>query len=538
MTYAYNLLGNAGAVLRYRAATATYTSVTTLTDFDLFEDAIGAGDCLYFSSGAGVGNFADVQVTVGTPIAATGLVLAWEYQLANVTWATLTVVDPSSGFTVAGTHRITFTPPLDWAYQYWSGFKPLGLQPYLFVRCRVVSVTSSTEGGRHTTNRVQVGDNAVHFQGGSAGSRNTMAGAYAASVAGGWGVITRVGNALPEYHLNAHLVMDAASYNDFTSEMVGLVGFGNRFVLTGGDTNFGRGSGTSRAYYGPRFANGWTMNGGTMFAIKAGATPAFGVSYTTRMLAGSWTGGATIQVQAGTYVGMDLQGVGFGLDSAPKITWPASGLVLVACRIQASQRYGVVPASLPAAHTLYWTSNSYQSPFFDGGQVLYELDGFLDGYCHFRGTGGQVNGRLRDCAGAELLTTVDHYHSSLPSGYLNVEWSLWLTVLGSTGAPLQGATVVIKDVDGTTVYSGTTDANGQVPIQYLVQKQLWDDHAGSYWGPNNRITTLTPHTVTITAAGYADRTLTLTMDRGRVEVEQMALATPPGLPRTRVVGGS
>lgn len=99
---------------------------------------------------------------------------------------------------------------------------------------------------------------------------------------------------------------------------------------------------------------------------------------------------------------------------------------------------------------------------------------------------------------------------------LTIENTLALTVQDENGGPLVGASVVIEDVFGSEVFNDVTDGNGQITTilkrctRDLVQGvvQPWQLH--------------TPHTVTITKTGYADRELTLTMDQKRVEVEQMS----------------
>jgi hypothetical protein len=112
-------------------------------------------------------------------------------------------------------------------------------------------------------------------------------------------------------------------------------------------------------------------------------------------------------------------------------------------------------------------------------------------------------------------------------------WTLDLTVLNESNTPLSGASVTIVDYRGVTVATLTTDINGQIPQQTL--KQWTRDLLGGVVQPWVQHT---PHVVTISAVGYAVRALSLTMDRARVEIEKMALAVAPGLPRTRVIGGS
>ena len=89
-----------------------------------------------------------------------------------------------------------------------------------------------------------------------------------------------------------------------------------------------------------------------------------------------------------------------------------------------------------------------------------------------------------------------------------------LTVQNSAGTKISGAAVVVKNSAGTTVYSGTTDANGQIPNQDILFR-VRSVTANNTFSDDTR----TPHTVTITATGYPVRTLILDMSSKHVDVE-------------------
>jgi hypothetical protein len=111
---------------------------------------------------------------------------------------------------------------------------------------------------------------------------------------------------------------------------------------------------------------------------------------------------------------------------------------------------------------------------------------------------------------------------------------------------LEGASVVIKNVAGTTVSSGVTDANGEYDAGYLIDRVLSptsvvngkssypaaheDTHIAN--GVLTRVIR-NPHTITITATGYQDYEDVITVDR-KMDLEVAMsrlniLPTSPGL---------
>jgi len=95
-----------------------------------------ANDAVYFGCG---GKFRGIRINIATP--GVGSAIAWEYY-NGATWAALTVVDGTSGFTAAaGNHDVTFTPPSDWA-QVDPG--AAATETLYYVRARVTSASFTT----------------------------------------------------------------------------------------------------------------------------------------------------------------------------------------------------------------------------------------------------------------------------------------------------------------------------------------------------------------------------------------------------------
>ena len=85
-------------------------------------------DAFYF---AGLNVFEEVEIKIST-VGAT-YVITWEYY-NGATWSSLTVVDPSSSFTLTGWKKITFTAPNNWAT---TTINSQG--PYYYIRARVTT---------------------------------------------------------------------------------------------------------------------------------------------------------------------------------------------------------------------------------------------------------------------------------------------------------------------------------------------------------------------------------------------------------------
>ena len=89
------------------------------------------------------------------------------------------------------------------------------------------------------------------------------------------------------------------------------------------------------------------------------------------------------------------------------------------------------------------------------------------------------------------------------------QYTFNLKVVDRDGNPISNATVVINEQDGTEVFSGTTDANGDITQQDLKYKTY----------VSSTTTTHTPHTITISKTGYKTKVIKYTMDRKREEIE-------------------
>lgn len=105
----------------------------TANDMTLLPAAPAVNDAYYFG---GVYPFQQLTINIGTAgvKGAGAWTITWEYWNGSA-WATVSVTDGTSEFTVAGTSNVTFTPPVDWA-----STAVAGITAY-WIRARVTAAT-------------------------------------------------------------------------------------------------------------------------------------------------------------------------------------------------------------------------------------------------------------------------------------------------------------------------------------------------------------------------------------------------------------
>jgi hypothetical protein len=85
-------------------------------------------------------------------------------------------------------------------------------------------------------------------------------------------------------------------------------------------------------------------------------------------------------------------------------------------------------------------------------------------------------------------------------------WSTTIKVVNGSGAVVPGAAVSITDAKGSAVFSGTTDANGNVTVP-LVQERRYNTTTSSVVMDQR-----TPHRVNVSAGGYTSTAVSVTAD--------------------------
>lgn len=138
------------------------SNLTTSTSFDYFDDSAVVNDAIYFSGYTSTAGFSNITVNVGTAMAGTGITVVWEYYCyVGNTWRPVyQLTDNTAGFTVTGVNTVVF--PIQPGGMYKTVSTSASMQ---WVRCRITALTTITEGGANTTDRVTVSDGAITITG-------------------------------------------------------------------------------------------------------------------------------------------------------------------------------------------------------------------------------------------------------------------------------------------------------------------------------------------------------------------------------------
>jgi hypothetical protein len=107
---------------------------------------------------------------------------------------------------------------------------------------------------------------------------------------------------------------------------------------------------------------------------------------------------------------------------------------------------------------------------------------------------------------------------------VNREYTFNLRVVDSDGVGIQNVTVVMVDKNDGAVFSVNTDVNGDI-VEQTILLGYYNQANGNVIQPAG---SYSPHTVTISKAGYAPRTIVYTMDRAREEIEKLGGTAPHG----------
>jgi hypothetical protein len=144
-TIAYNTAAtNLPYVYRATGGGVTFSANLTATNvFDYFTDTAVVDDAIYFGSAT---FWSDLTINVGTALSGTDVVLAWEYYNGSAWVAMTDLTDNTVGFTVTGSNTIVFPWQINM-----SIVTVNSIANYVFIRCRIVSLTAITEGGANQT---------------------------------------------------------------------------------------------------------------------------------------------------------------------------------------------------------------------------------------------------------------------------------------------------------------------------------------------------------------------------------------------------
>lgn len=501
---------NFGYLYAYDSTAGTFSAdLKSSSSFDYFLDSCVAGDCVYFLA-TDTKAFKDIVLYVGTAFAATSVEFIWEYSTGNGTWAALENVVNGDALLSTGEQIITFDIPKLWKSTGRHTSSPLVNMPRSggYIRCRIVSVNTPTEGGAQSTQTVQTGANLLTVDSGS----ETFSTIRSADVSGGWGVtdVSPSGNTI-EIYCNITIASGAT-----LSQTLKSLEFINIQLTNNGTFQLGTYSSTYDYSYNGcyTYSYGFQYGGGTSHFLGLGmykiydsklycVYPGRIFNTTDNYATGSEMRDSTIEgfyqnlalnnmvVDRCRFTGQTSWAVSASKTNPTILEMWTSGNFFLGQQSSASETIENITADYISAYSVYVARDIYLI-----NPALVNVNPLRVSFYALGGGDHDVN-----------------YHT---------QFRLDLKVVDNNGNAISGAGVVIIDVDGTEIFSGATDASGNIAQQVLT-KQI------DFFNDPNPATSITistptetyvktPHTITISATGYQTKTMVLTMDRRREEI--------------------
>ena len=511
-----NNFGNAylQEIRRYDSTTSSFSAnLVSSSSFDFFSDSAAVGDCFYLLA-YDVRAFRNLRIYVGTAFSATSVTFVWEYSSGLGVWSPLSNVVNGDAFKNTGQQDITWDIPRNWEQtsRHSSGVN-LPKQGG-WIRARISAIDTPTEGGAQSTQTVQVGRNLLVVTSGS----ESFSSIRSSDVSNGWGITdaTPSGTSIQLY---ASLTINSKATLADSNKAVEVI---NSRITNNGTITLGTYSSTYDYSY-----NGWFLY------LKSfgygGGHDHFG-------------GGGVYNFYGGIIRVLYPGRIGIFESSVIRDTLIEGYYQTFVCNNTTIDRLRadslVENRSTPNIITEMWT----KSYFLLGQQQIANVTAenitasYVEAWSVYVARNiFLINPTLLNANPLIVLFFAlgggDH------DVYFYTQFRFDLKVIDNEASAISGANVVIKDLDGETVFSGTTDGNGNISQQVLTQKISFFDDPNLSGGSVTKttpdsITYKTPHTVTISKKGYQTKTVKYTMDRRREEVEVLEPAidvlTPMG----------
>jgi hypothetical protein len=444
---------------------------------DLFPDSgVDVGDAVIFAinyNNCGKSNVLKLNLDVA--INGTGITGVWEYSTGGTNaipnWSALSIIsDATNGLTVTGSRLVSFHIPLDWDNFHLTQVDSRIYYCFL-VRYRITSVTTWTEGGHfaNISSSQKARGYTINCVGFTSGSPVTMAQIKAANDAGGWGVVTAVGNS---YSFACNLYIESSSF--FTSKMESIQFELNWFLFGDGTFNLGeiisgdkvrRGSkfsflGKNCNYPSSRMTGPNSQIFNSSFQVIPDANNSAGFN-------GPW---GNVAAEAGTsvydvYIESFRQlvmnnvnnvymGVKGGGTSFSDCHIESPGAVIIDLTI-AGGPYAIRPVGQAPLYihrsdfsgVTVSPINPYWSDSWATGHQSYYVD------CDF-GSFADANKAYWFISPTPKLTRTDHK--------VWQTYSFQARVVDSVGAPLPSVNVMLRNADGSVHFSNTTSPDGYI----------------------------------------------------------------------------
>ncbi len=503
-----------GAVAPFEAGTFS-GNLSNTTANDYFVAAAAVGDCFYFGHSP---RFDDIQLNIGTALAAATLTGVWEYY-NGAGWAALTVTDPTAGFTVTGQKTVAFVPPDNWRGRAING------QTKMWVRYRLTAIAGQTSKAANATSVDRVGNNIWVITGyteGSPCSLTTLAAAYPNE-------IVRLGTTL-FYVRGAIVVGDDVTSSWFIDTLKAIefpqlgVAWSTYSVL------WAKANATCRL---------GAVRDATLKLAERGCTILVDGGENAASFSIGFSSGGAMELLGCTFAGC---GYTFYLGVAGTKIWECllpfkgylTGLNVDVNRVTVCYGYAyLMPfTGTPVINDVFAYARHYMGTtgitvsnstiIFDAAQTYIHQMSPSTGSSYF------IDSVSKKPNGSEFYD-LQWYNCPYSFNRLN---SLTLKVVDKDGLPISGAVVSLKDVFGADITGSpfTADVNGKIDAGAILFKKYVKDPAyNTYPHLNSLITTYGPHTLTITAPGYQDYQDVITIDRKMdLEVAMKTIEQPPG----------
>lgn len=432
---------------------------------DLFPDTgMGVGDAFIFAVNYNYGKCNQIRLNLDVGIAGTDVTGVWEYCVGGTNgapnYSALSVIsDGTAGLTATGLQTLSFNVPDDWDNFHLTGVS-INLYYCFLIRYRITGFTTWTEGGHiaNVSNNCQSLGYTIFVDGYTSGTPCTLTDIYNASVAGGWGVVTKLGN---QFSFACNLWNSSNNYittqneqiqfennwflmgTSYSKWLIGKVYSGDKvwkgssFVFLGSNVNYpsNAGFGSDSKIYNAQFRN-----------IKLSSTIGFN---------GYWGGGIgdnARQSVADVYI-EGFRQVAFRNTQG--------GVLGVKFQNQIENQGAIIANCVSFGGSFGWRCNS-----LDVDTHIHNCDfskvssNPLNPYLNIA-----VNNKIFNCIDCDFGTFTyanyaSWYYGNGTGNRVKMKASVLLKIVDEAGSAISGATVEVKDKDGNIAFSYLTNTDG------------------------------------------------------------------------------
>jgi len=456
------------------------------TDFDYFPDDAVVNDAIYF--GWNKGRWDSLKLYVGTAFVADNVTFVWEYWNGNK-WATLSVTDNTNGFTNLGEHTVEFTPPTDWkgrnlifsgSYKYQT----------LWIRCRIDAVTNITEGGAQSTQPAKHKRYEIEVTGDYSAYTNIFKKIYDADQANGWGLTNLTEKGI---QINCNVGFGDGSTTTIvkTQRESVSVRYDNIWIKPQCTFTAGVLDATGYTHDGSRIE--MCTKGADMNMVSNGATAKF---YDTQIIqSGEYGVTKRIHFKGDT----DFQDVIF--EGFSRFCPDKSTVNVKRFKMKDGRWFGSAVGNIEDVILQSDWNSMFTLVYSITARDLKVESSASTPYRNYRAYATMI-----DCDVSDDLS--DWTFCCSPGYWVKFQQSFNLKVIDRNGNPIEGATVILKDKNGTEVFSVTTNSSGVIPEQ-LVTRTYFEMNSSS----TAMKTDYNPFTLTISHQDYPSKEFTFNITK-------------------------